>query len=156
MIENQSYRYNGVDFMAETKAHIRTISGMQSATGWVGKQAIIIGRREEVGGDGLGYSGGQVLVLAVGTCFYNNLYNAADERGIKIQSVELEVTSGWTEEPKVSSGIEVSAKVEAEASAAEIVELIQHAGRVSTVSNTVRKGTTVTMGNVQAVSATRT
>lgn len=138
--------------MAETKAFIRTISGMQSAVGWVGNQTITIGRPEGVGGDGLGYSGGQVLVLAVGTCFYNNLYYAADERGIKIQSAELEITGGWTEEPMVSSGIVVNAKVEAEAAPAEIEELIHYASRVSTVSNSVRQGTTVTIGNIQTIS----
>ncbi len=141
--------------MAETKATIRTISGMQSAVGWVGNQTITIGRPEAVGGDGLGYSGSQVLVLAVGTCFYNNLYYAADERGIKLRSVELEVVSGWTEEPKVSSGIVVNAKVEAEASPAEIEELIHHANRVSTVSNSVRQGTAVSMGNIQTIPKAR-
>jgi putative redox protein len=141
--------------LAETKATIRTISGMQSAVGWVGKQTITIGRPEGVGGDGLGYSGGQVLVLAVGTCFYNNLYYAADERGINIRSVELEVSSGWTEEPKVSSGIVINAKVEADASPADIEELIHQANHVSTVSNSVRQGTTVSMGSVQIVSKIR-
>ncbi len=138
--------------MSETKAYVRTISGMQSAVGWVGNQTITIGRPKGVGGDGFGYSGGQVLVLAVGTCFYNNLYYAADERGIKIISVELEVTSGWTEEPKVSSGIIISAQVEAEASPNEIEELIHHANRVSVVSNSVRQGATVAMGSIQAIS----
>ncbi len=140
--------------MAETKAQIRTISGMQSAVGWAGNQTITIGRPEGVGGDGLGYKGGQVLVLAVGTCFYNNLYYAADERGIKIRNVEIEVTSEWTKEPKVSSGISVSVKVEAEADLAEIQELINYVDRVSTVSNSLRQGTTVSIGDVQAISAT--
>ena len=137
--------------MAETIAKIRTISGMQSAVGWSGNQTITIGRSKDVGGDGIGYSGGQVLVLAVGTCFYNNLFYAADQRNIKIRNVELEVVSRWTEEPMVSSGIQINAKVEAEANSDEIQELILYASQASTVSNSVREGITVSMGDIQPV-----
>ena len=137
--------------MAETKAHIRTIAGMQSALGWVGTQTLTIGRSQAAGGDGLGFRGGQVLALAVGACFYNNLYFLADERGIKVKSVELEVTSGWTAEPMVSTGILVNARVEAEAKPAEIEALIRYAGQISTVSNSIRQGTSVTIGDLQVV-----
>ena len=47
-----------------------------------------------------------------------------------------------------------SAKVEADANPADIEALIEYASRVSTVSNSVRQGTTVSLGNVQAVSTT--
>ena len=53
--------------MTDTKAFIRTISGMQSAVGWGGDQVITIGRPEEVGGESLGAGGRQMLVLTVGT-----------------------------------------------------------------------------------------
>ena len=140
--------------MAKTKATIRTISGMQSAVGISGSQTITVGRPVENGGDGLGYNGGQVLVLAVGTCFYNDLYDAADERGIKIRSIELEIRSGWAGDPVISSGIEISAKVEAEATTAEIEEMVHHVSTISTISNTVRQGTAVLLGSINAVSIT--
>ena len=138
--------------MASTSIQVRTISGLQSGTGWAGQQPVVIGRSAKVGGDDLGYSGGQLLALAVGGCYYNNLYFAADEQNIEIRSVVLDVSINWTEEPIVSSGITITAKVEANASQEAIEELIQYAGQASTVSNTLRQGTTIELEDVIAVS----
>lgn len=139
--------------MAATTIQIRTISGIQSGTGWSGQQPVVVGRSAAVGGDGLGYSGGELIALAVGACYYNNLYFAADERKIHIRCAEVEVSCSWTTKPVVSSGITISAKVDADASKEAIEELIRHAGAASTVSNTLRQETSVELGEINAIAS---
>ena len=137
--------------MAATTIQVRTISGIQSGTGWSGQQPVVVGRSAAVGGDGLGYSGGELLALAVGACFYNNLYFAADKRKIHIHRAEVEVSCNWTEEPVVSSGITISATVDADASKQAIEALIRHAGDASTVSNTLRQETSVELKGINVI-----
>lgn len=139
--------------MAETTIHIRTLHGSSTAVGWAGSHTVTIDRPQAAGGQGLGYGGGQLLLLSVGACYCNNLFYAAEERGLTIKSVAIEVTGRWTEEPMVSEGIVISPKVEAEASEAEILDLMTHANDVSTVGNSLRQGVSVTLGSANAVSA---
>ena len=139
--------------MAETTIQIRTLHGASTAVGWAGSHTVTIDRPEAAGGRGLGYGGGQLLLLSVGACYCNNLFHAADERGVTIRSVEIEVSGTWTEEPMVSEGIVISAKVAADAGEAEILDLMSQANDASTVGNSLRQGIPVTLGPVTAVAA---
>ena len=85
--------------MAETTIQIRTLHGASTAVGWAGSHTVTIDRPEAAGGRGLGYGGGQLPLQSVGACYCNNLFYAADERGVTIRNVEIEVSGKWTAEP---------------------------------------------------------
>lgn len=51
--------------MAQTKVSVRTLHDAPTAVGWSGHRTLTIDRPEDAGGLGLGYSGGELLLLAL-------------------------------------------------------------------------------------------
>jgi organic hydroperoxide reductase OsmC/OhrA len=131
--------------MSETVINVRTVHGASTAVGWSGGRALTIDRATEAGGLGLGYNGGELLLLAIGACYTNDLYREAAKRGLSIRSVSLEVRCQWGGDPVRAQGVTYSPAVEADAPAVEIDALIAHTDRVAEVHNSLRLGTQVTL-----------
>jgi uncharacterized OsmC-like protein len=92
---------------------------------------------------GSSVSGGELLFLALATCFCNDIYREAAKRDIKVESAEVEVTGDFEAEGKPASNIVYRAKVNANASEEEIRELLRHTDTVAEIQNTLRVGTPV-------------
>jgi uncharacterized OsmC-like protein len=92
---------------------------------------------------GSSVSGGELLFLALATCYCNDIYREAAKRGIKVESVEVEVTGDFEAEGKPGSNIVYRAKVDAHASQEEIHELLKYTDAVAEIQNTLRVGTPV-------------
>src|SRR5687768_1166467 len=92
---------------------------------------------------GSSVSGGELLFLALATCYCNDIYREAARRNIKVESVEVEVTGDFEAEGKPGSNIVCRAKVNANASEEEIRELLKHTDTVTEIQNTLRVGTPV-------------
>jgi len=88
-------------------------------------------------------SGGELLFLALATCFCNDIYREAAKRDIKVKSVQVEITGDFEDERKPASNIVYHVKVDAEASAEKIQELILYVDSIAEIQNTVRFGTSV-------------
>ncbi len=101
---------------------------------------------------GLGYSGGELLFLAIGACFCNDIFREAAKRDIVVKSVHVDVEGDWGGDPVHAQNVTFSTTVEAEASTDEIRELIAHTNRVAEIHNSLRLGTPVTLVDLQAVS----
>ena len=89
---------------------------------------------------GSSVSGGELLFLALATCYCNDIYREAAKRGIKVESVEVEVTGDFEAEGKSASNIVYRAKITANAGDDEIRELMNHTDTVAEIQNTVRAG----------------
>jgi organic hydroperoxide reductase OsmC/OhrA len=89
---------------------------------------------------GSSVSGGELLFLALATCFCNDIYREAARRDIQVESVEVEVTGDFEAEGKPASNILYWAKIKANASNNEIRELMNHTDAVAEIQNTVRAG----------------
>jgi uncharacterized OsmC-like protein len=96
-------------------------------------------------------TGGELLLLALATCYGNDIYREADRRGITVENVEVEVTAELSADGQPLRNVAYRAKVAAQASAEEIHELMQHTDQVAEIHNTLRSGTPVTLSNVEAV-----
>jgi uncharacterized OsmC-like protein len=94
---------------------------------------------------GSSVTGGELLFLALATCFCNDIYREAAKRDIKVKSVEVEVSGDFAAEGKPASNIVYHAKVDADASDEKIQELIKYTDSVAEVQNTLRVGTPVTL-----------
>jgi uncharacterized OsmC-like protein len=94
---------------------------------------------------GSSVSGGELLFLALATCFCNDIYREAAKRDIKIESVQVEVNGDFDAERKPGSNIVYHAKVNADASEEKIQELIVYVDSIAEIQNTVRYGTSVTL-----------
>jgi uncharacterized OsmC-like protein len=52
--------------MVPTTVHIRTVQNTCVAVGWAGHRTLTIDRETQAGGVGLGFNGGELLLLAIG------------------------------------------------------------------------------------------
>ena len=104
---------------------------------------------------GLGSStnGGELLFLALATCYCNDIYREAVKRNISVYRVQVEVNGDFDSIPGAPAyNITCNAVVEANASEDEILDLMRHTDTVSEVQNTLRRVNTVKLESVKAVS----
>ena len=96
---------------------------------------------------GLGSSvnGGELLALALATCFCNDIYREAAKRNINVTRVEIEVTSEFGAEGETGKNFHYKANINADASPEEITALIHHTDKVAEIQNTLRKGVNVNL-----------
>ena len=102
---------------------------------------------------GLGSSanGGELLFLALATCYCNDIYREAAKRGLKVEQVEVEVDGEFGTEGEPAKNVTYRARVTAQASEAEIRELMRHTDRVAEIQNTLRVETPVTLSSIEVV-----
>jgi uncharacterized OsmC-like protein len=94
---------------------------------------------------GSSVTGGELLFLALATCFCNDIYREAAKRDIKVKTVEVEVEGDFEAERKPASNIVYRVKVNANASEEKIQELIMYVDSIAEIQNTLRLGTPVTL-----------
>jgi len=79
--------------MSTTTVEYRLLSGTRAAVGRAGAHHVIADRPEgKAGGKGLGFNGGELLALAVGGCFCNDLQALADDMGVAIAGLKVTVS----------------------------------------------------------------
>jgi putative redox protein len=137
--------------MPQTSVEIRTLAGSSLAVGSSGPRTVTIDRSREAGGLGLGFSGGELLLLAIGGCYRNDIYREAQKLGIAVRDVQVTVNADWHGNPVRAQNVSLSVKVEADAEEARILDLIQHTDRVAEIPNSLRMGTEVKLASAQAV-----
>jgi uncharacterized OsmC-like protein len=94
---------------------------------------------------GSSVTGGELLFLALATCFCNDIYREGLKRGIAVNSVEVEVQGDFEAERQPASNIVYRVKVEADASPEQLQELIRYVDSIAEIQNTLRGGTSVTL-----------
>lgn len=91
-------------------------------------------------GFGSSANGGELLCLALATCYCNDLYREAERRGIVVERVEVEAEAQFGKEGEPAQGLRYRARVAARAAESDIRELMLHTDRVAEVQNTLRTG----------------
>ena len=96
---------------------------------------------------GLGSSvnGGELLCLALATCFCNDIYREAKKRNLLVTRVSVEATAEFAAEGQAGYAFQYRAKIEGEAPEEELAALIRHTDTVAEIQNTLRAGSTVTL-----------
>jgi uncharacterized OsmC-like protein len=92
---------------------------------------------------GSSVTGGELLFLALATCFCNDIYREGAKRGITVSSVEVEVNGNFEAERQPASNIVYRVKVDADASEEKLQELIVYVDSIAEIQNTLRLGTPV-------------
>jgi putative redox protein len=138
--------------MSQTSIEIRTVAGSSLAVGSSGPRTLTIDRSKEAGGLGLGFNGGELLLLAIGGCYSNDIFREAAKRGVAVSNVQVTATADWGGDPVRAQNVSFSVVVEADAGEQEILDLIQHTDRVAEIPNSLRLGTDVKLAGVKAVS----
>ena len=94
-------------------------------------------------GPGSSINGGEFLMLALATCYCNDLYREAQRLGIRIEGAQVEATAEFPGVGLAATNIRYRAVVESSADAEAIARLLRETDAVAEVHNTVRAGVPV-------------
>ncbi|MEQ9439553.1 MAG: OsmC family protein [Cyclobacteriaceae bacterium] len=96
-------------------------------------------------GQGASVNGGELLFLALATCFCNDIYREAAKRNISITLVFVEASGEFSAEGAPGYNITYQARVSGDASDAELAALIKYTDQMAEIQNTLRAGVNVTL-----------
>jgi uncharacterized OsmC-like protein len=133
-------------------AHIQNRKDEHQVTLTTNGNAQNITIASKIGGFGSSVSGGELLCLALATCYCNDVYREAAKHGIVVEQVEVEVESEFGKEGESARYIGYRAKVSAHASVDTIRELMTITNRMAEIQKTVRKGLSISLENIEAIS----
>lgn len=100
-------------------------------------------------GFGSSANGGELLFLALATCYCNDIYREAAKRNIQVERVEVEVEGDFGAEGEPARNVTYKAEVQARGTEEEIRELMEHTDTVAEIQNTLRVGTEVKLGGIE-------
>lgn len=107
------------------------------------------------GGSGSSINGGELLFLALATCYCNDVYREAGKRDIAIESVEVEVKGEFGGEGEGAHHVHYSARVAGAASEAKLKELLVATDSVAEIQNTLRGGVDVRLDRIEVIRVDR-
>ncbi len=129
--------------MPSMTVELRNVAGTEAAMGWAGGHTLIVDRPEgKAGGMGLGFNGGQLLALAIGGCFCNDLRYVAHEMGVALASIAVSVTLDLDGAPLIATSARMQVVCET-ADGSDPRAIVARAESVSTVTNSLRRGVRV-------------
>lgn len=94
-------------------------------------------------GSGSSVNGGELLMLALATCYCNDVYREAARLGIEISEIEVEASAHFEGVGLAASNIQYKARVASPADAGQVDRLLRETDAVAEVHNTVRSGASV-------------
>ena len=101
-------------------------------------------------GRGSKANGGELLFLALATCYCNDVYREAAARGIDVVGVEVEVDGEFGSAGEPARNITYRAKIKARGvSEQQARELLEHTDCMAEVHNTLRGGIDVRLAGKQ-------
>lgn len=106
-------------------------------------KSLAVPRRAAGGGSAI--NGGEFLMLALATCYCNDLYREAARLGISVESVEIEAEAQFPGVGLAASNILYKASIKSPAPATAIAQLLRETDAVAEVHNTIRSGVPVTL-----------
>lgn len=103
----------------------------------------------ETGGSSV--NGGELLCLAMATCYCNDVYREAASRGITVHEIEVEAHARFGDPGEPAVDVRYHVRVEADAAEHDIRALLLHTDTVAEIQNTLRQGVPVRLGHVEAI-----
>ena len=100
-------------------------------------------------GYGSSANGGELLFLALASCYCNDIYREAAKRNIKVERVEVEVDGVFGAESEPAKNVVYRAKVTAQASEDDICEMMKFTDTVAEIQNTLRIETPVVLTEIE-------
>ncbi len=91
---------------------------------------------------GLGFNGGELLALAVGGCFCNDVQALADEMGVTVADLEVTVSIDFAGTPSRATNVRMDVDCKLE-DGADPAPLIERVNRLTTIGNSLRAGVPV-------------
>lgn len=128
-----------------TTVNYRSLPGTRAAVGRSGSQSLVVDRAQgSAGGMGLGFNGGELLAFALGGCLCNDIQFLADEMGLVVADLEIEVTLDFDGKPSRTTNARISVACSL-ADDRDPTALIERAKALTNISNSVMAGIPVTI-----------
>jgi len=102
-------------------------------------------------GFGSSISGGEILFLAIATCYCNDLYREGKKLGIVVEKVEVDVEGDFTAAGEPATNVECRIKVVAQASEKEIRNLVEHTDTIAEIPKSLRQNTAIKISEILPV-----
>jgi organic hydroperoxide reductase OsmC/OhrA len=102
-------------------------------------------------GFGSSASGGELLFLALATCYCNDIYREAAKRNITVERIEVEVNGNFGAVGEPAQNVSYHAQVHAKGTEAEIRALMEYTDTVAEIQNTLRVETPVKLTQIEVV-----
>ncbi|EPE96928.1 hypothetical protein RGCCGE502_17550 [Rhizobium grahamii CCGE 502] len=124
---------------------LRNIAGTEAALGWAASHTVVVDRPDgKAGGGGIGFNGAQLLGLAIGGCYCNDLRYVSHDMGREIGEIAVSVTINLDGMPLIASKAEVTVRVQM-LDGSDPAQVIEEAWRVCTVANSLAQGLPVSL-----------
>ena len=129
--------------MTTMTVQLRSIPDTEAALGWADGHTIVVDRPDgKAGGMELGFNGGQLLGLAIGGCFCNDLRYVAHDMGIRL-AIQVDVSVTFEGTPMLVKEATMQVAATPVDKNADIDAVIARANQISSVSNSLRRGVPV-------------
>ena len=136
--------------MTTMEVSLRSIPDTEATLGRAGSHTVAVDLPDgRAGGQGLGFNGGQMLGLAIGGCLCNDLYYVADDLGVQLTSVAVDVRVMFEGSPLIATSANVEVRITAADPRADLNALVRRARSISTVSNSLARGIPVSVSSAK-------
>jgi organic hydroperoxide reductase OsmC/OhrA len=127
----------------EISAVVRNAPGRHDAAVRTGatEQALAVPPKASAPGSAI--SGGELLMLALATCYCNDLYREAAGLGLALDAVEVEATADFPGVGLAATNVRYGARVTSGAPPEAIAALLERTDAVAEVQATLRAGVPV-------------
>jgi len=132
-------------------AHVNNSQGDHQVMLATGENRHALNIPPKANGFGSSASGGELLFLALATCYCNDIYREAAKRGIKVERVEVTVEGEFEAEGEPGRNFRYRARVAAQASRDEILALMQSTDGIAEIHQTLRNGIPVELVDMEAI-----
>jgi len=102
-------------------------------------------------GFGSGVNGGELLFLALATCYCNDLYREAAKQQITLTYVGVDVDGTFGGPGDPARDVSFRVELAGDADRDDLIALARHTDTVAEVQNTLRQGMPVTLVSVEVI-----
>ncbi len=110
------------------------------------RRTIAIAPKESGGGSSV--NGGELLFLALATCYCNDVYREAARAGVRVDGVEVTVEGGFGGPGEPACDVSFDVAVRSPDPEERVRALLRETDRVAEVQNSLRRGVAVSLRNV--------
>jgi organic hydroperoxide reductase OsmC/OhrA len=94
-------------------------------------------------GSGASVNGGELLFPALATCYCNDLFREAADRGLDVEAIEVEVYGQFGGKGEAAQNIEYRVALSANGSQEDLLDLMRYTDTVAEIHNTLRQSNSV-------------
>ena len=114
-----------------------------------GSHSFTIPPREQ--GRGSSVNGGELLLLALATCYGNDVYREAEARGIPIESVDVTVDADFDGPGEPVRAVRYGVSVVTSADDETVRQLLRHTDTVAEIQNSLRAAVPIELSSIEII-----